>query len=362
MLPLQNRRFTKSEIHASKERLHLQTRLKRCMFFSFLGEKFKTICSLSLVRKLVLVLLLLFWFQTSTTNIHKTAKIANDNLTQDKHQYNNLLRRHTIDWSHFRRNNQESRHSNLSSATSKICHKVKKVCVDTSAENRIFGLYSQLCHPGTFFKQNKNSDSSFRMSEFVKQSTNINFGVDKVNWLVDVNYSSSFTSKVELSFPSNATNVIFIAKPFLYRQNCSGRKLKNQTKIVGTKLRTGHFSSINLTACRGINTDRCLNKGMGGMESQQGGMWSVQKIKNHINVLELLAIKLAIQTFLKTLKHKTIHLQEDNVVALTYLLKMGGTQNLKLVQLAKEIWDHTLQYGITLTAEYLPSKLNVTVD
>ena len=52
----------------------------------------------------------------------------------------------------------------------------------------------------------------------------------------------------------------------------------------------------------------------------------------------------------------------DNMVALTYLLKIGGTQDLKLVQLAKEIWDHLLECGITLTAEYLPSILNVTAD
>ena len=91
-------------------------------------------------------------------------------------------------------------------------------------------------------------------------------------------------------------------------------------------------------------------------------MWSAQEMKNHINILELLAIKLAIQTFSKTLKHKAIHLQVDNMVALTYLLNMGGTKNLKLVQLAKEIWNHLLQCGITFIAEYLPSKLNVTAD
>ena len=60
--------------------------------------------------------------------------------------------------------------------------------------------------------------SSSRMSEFVKQSTNINSGVDKVDWFVDINYSSSFTSKVELPFPSNTTNIIFIRKPFLFGQ------------------------------------------------------------------------------------------------------------------------------------------------
>ena len=102
------------------------------------------------------------------------------------------------------------------------------------------------------------------MSEFVKQSTNISSGVDKVDWLVDVNYSSSFTSKVELPFPSNTTNIIFIGKPFLFRQNCFEQKLKNRTEMVGTKLRTVQWSGINSTACRGVNTGRCLNKGLGG--------------------------------------------------------------------------------------------------
>ena len=53
------------------------------------------------------------------------------------------------------------------------------------------------------------------------------------------------------------------------------------------------------------------------------GIWSTQEMKNHINVIELSTIKLSIQTFLKSLKHKAIHLQLDNMVALTYLLKNG---------------------------------------
>ena len=37
------------------------------------------------------------------------------------------------------------------------------------------------------------------------------------------------------------------------------------------------------------------------------------------------------------MKHKAINLLVDNTVALTYLLKMEETHNLKLVQLPKEI-------------------------
>ena len=102
------------------------------------------------------------------------------------------------------------------------------------------------------------------MSEFVKQSANINSGVDKADWFVDVNYSNSFTSKVELSFRSNTANIIFIGKPFLFGQNCFERKLKNRTEMVSTKLRTVQWSGIDSTACRSVDTDRCLNKGLGG--------------------------------------------------------------------------------------------------
>ena len=39
--------------------------------------------------------LALFWARTM--NIYKIVKSVNDNLTQDKHQNNNLLKRHAID-------------------------------------------------------------------------------------------------------------------------------------------------------------------------------------------------------------------------------------------------------------------------
>ena len=94
-----NGMFAKTEILVAKRRLLLQPRFKRCIFFGSLGKKLKSICSFPLVRKLVRVPLILVWFGTNTTNIHKIAKSANDNFTQDEHQNDNLLRRHAIDWS-----------------------------------------------------------------------------------------------------------------------------------------------------------------------------------------------------------------------------------------------------------------------
>ena len=49
-------------------------------------------------------------------------------------------------------------------------------------------------------------------------------------------------------------------------------------------------------------------------------------------------------------------------MALTYLMKMADTQNLKMEELAKQIRKYLLKWGITITAEYLPSELNLTAD
>ena len=81
-------------------------------------------------------------------------------------------------------------------------------------------------------------ENSFRILEFVTKSTNINSEIGKVDWLVDVNYSSSFTSKIELSFAPNATSIIFVRKTFLFRQNYFEQNLKNRTELVDKKLRT----------------------------------------------------------------------------------------------------------------------------
>ena len=45
--------------------------------------------------------------------------------------------------------------------------------------------------------------------------------------------------------------------------------------------------------------------------------------------------------------------------ALSYLMKMGSTQNKEMIAITKEIWGFALSKEIMLTAEYLPGRLNV---
>lgn len=63
----------------------------------------------------------------------------------------------------------------------------------------------------------------------------------------------------------------------------------------------------------------------------------------HINELKPLALKLVLETFLKAQEIGSLHIQIDNIVALTYFLKMEGTKNLEMVCLSKQLWELLLK-------------------
>ena len=87
------------------------------------------------------------------------------------------------------------------------------------------------------------------------------------------------------------------------------------------------------------------------------GPWSVQERRHHINILELKAINLVRTFTIKEPKGISVHMKVDNLTALSYLTKMGGTKSPIMTQISKEIWEYILDRQITITAEYIPSHL-----
>ena len=126
----------------------------------------------------------------------------------------------------------------------------------------------------------------------------------------------------------------------------------------------GHEMSIALPDMV-IFTDASTSQGWGAhMEGgpSTGGRWSQEERGLHINVLELLAVEIAVKTFLRIREAKSIHLRIDNFVALTYLVKMGGTKSPHLCAISQRIWEFLLAQGVSLTASWIPSELNVEAD
>ena len=91
-------------------------------------------------------------------------------------------------------------------------------------------------------------------------------------------------------------------------------------------------------------------------------MWSEAEKALSINIQELLAAELAIKTFTKERKPSLIHMRIDNTSALAYIVNMGGTKSLPMLDIAKRIWQYLLLHQITITAEWIPSHLNTIAD
>ena len=96
--------------------------------------------------------------------------------------------------------------------------------------------------------------------------------------------------------------------------------------------------------------------------SGAGGPWTQEEQTHHINYLELKAAFLALKTFLPNMGPLAVLLCMDNITAIAFLNRMGGTHSLSLSALAVEIWEWCIQRRFTIHAEHLPGMENIRAD
>lgn len=114
-----------------------------------------------------------------------------------------------------------------------------------------------------------------------------------------------------------------------------------------------------------IHTD-ASTEGWGASDADNpdiNGRWSLQEQYYHINVLELMAIKFALLAYLPTNSGcKHVRIKSDNTTAISYINKQGGTHSMLLNDLAIDIWQVCIEYGIHLSAAHIPGKHNILAD
>ncbi|KAJ8024145.1 hypothetical protein HOLleu_36791 [Holothuria leucospilota] len=92
------------------------------------------------------------------------------------------------------------------------------------------------------------------------------------------------------------------------------------------------------------------------------GVWSPHEKTFHINILELLAVRRAIETWSRELKGTRVSILSDNSTTVAYLNRQGGTRSLHL---CLETWDLLLlcqSLNISLRATHLAGEQNVLAD
>ena len=92
------------------------------------------------------------------------------------------------------------------------------------------------------------------------------------------------------------------------------------------------------------------------------GRWSPQQKRQHINVLELRAVLLALRHFLPALVGRHVLVRSDNMSAVYYINHQGGTKSLQCLGVAQQLLQETHQHLLSLRAVYLPGTYNRAAD
>lgn len=92
------------------------------------------------------------------------------------------------------------------------------------------------------------------------------------------------------------------------------------------------------------------------------GTWSTAEKSWHINSLEMLAVKRALESFHEHLKNTVTTVFTDSTTVVAYINRQGGTHSERLCQLTWEVLMTAKDSGMTLRASHIAGKLNVMAD
>lgn len=144
--------------------------------------------------------------------------------------------------------------------------------------------------------------------------------------------------------------------------SCQGHESRSQS-IRGRPCKSTILSSTLVCPSSSITEERCLS---GSLEYAQepvtSGMWSYEEQQEHINVLELKAAKLGIQSLCQKLYDCHVRLEVDNTTAVSYINNMGGTRSDRCNSVAKDLILWCKERKIWLTACHIAGKDNTEAD
>ena len=147
--------------------------------------------------------------------------------------------------------------------------------------------------------------------------------------------------------------------PSLFRNHFTTPRVVAESHKCGEKCRTSSQRPQYPTLYRRLR--RRLGRSLRASLYTKG-LWSDREKRLHINVLELKAVSLALQSFKDQCQNPTVLVSNDNSTVVTYINKQGGTHSAEMYVLLWKImtWDH--HYQIPLKARHIPGYLNVITD
>ena len=113
-------------------------------------------------------------------------------------------------------------------------------------------------------------------------------------------------------------------------------------KIKALKSSKGNYDDIMTKPHPSVFLETDSSKEMWGAvrgQNKTGGCWSLSEQEDHINILEMRAILLGLQSLCSTCSNTHIRVKTDNQTCVAYVNKFGGSKSTKCNLIAKDIWN-----------------------
>ena len=309
----------------------------------------------------------LFWSEICSQDLHQTFKNSYINSIENKLPIDNLPWQYSNYGEESGGNLNESRHSNISTTTPRFCNKSTDIQIRSKHKTRILAGGDQFDGHANVPPKGANNRHNQSVQETLIRIKYNPEGINKSYWKTDFNTSSSPPGSSTLLLITNVSDNKAEGQPLLQRQSKSECSLVRRTKVVVPQSKFEQRENYKNSKCRNYNWVGYSKIGGLGAHCQgltAGGQWSKVEAQLHIIVLEIKAAKLVIEFCFAGWKnqHQSVHLEINNVTALSHLLKMGGRKSAELNKILKEIWVYLIGNKITLTPEHLPSSHNIQAD
>ena len=92
------------------------------------------------------------------------------------------------------------------------------------------------------------------------------------------------------------------------------------------------------------------------------GRWSEDQSELHINILEMMAIRLALKKAIKYIHNSCVMISTNNTTVVSYINKQGGRHSPNLCVKVWRILHWCLEYDIVIRVCHIPGKFNILAD
>ena len=357
---LQNGGVEGRKIPSEEGRLDVQNRPEGCLLLSSLEHTIPKAGPLQLEREAVRVSLPSLRLRSSPKDFYKINESPCGTLETARDSSSYLPRRHVDHGLIPRGGDQSKGYHHVSLSSPGIDNQYQKIGPHTLSATGVPGSDCKQSDHVFLPLREEGPKIDFEVSRCVQQPSDDAKKSLLTNRKALVNSCSSHSSSSPIEISSTNVHLSPGSKNAL-----RGNGISLLRRDTGAKMVDGEPRSPKRTAnASSAPRDAAKTGGWGAVchLGSTGGQWSEWEKQQSINMQELLAAELAIKTFTKDHKPASVHMRIDNTSALSYIVKMGGTQSLPMLTVAKRIWQYLLEHEITITAEWIPSHLNTIAD